>query len=38
VPTFTLAAAVVSTIVSPAYGALDVMAVIDGVYDREVQL
>jgi hypothetical protein len=35
--TFTLAAAVVSTIVSPAYGGLDVMAVIDGVYDREVQ-
>jgi hypothetical protein len=35
--TITLAATVASTIVSPAYGGLDVMVDLDGVYDREVQ-
>jgi hypothetical protein len=35
--TFTLAATVASTVVSPAYGGLDVMAVLDGILDREVQ-
>lgn len=32
-----LAATVASTIVSPAYGGLDLMSIVDGVYDREVQ-
>lgn len=35
--TVNLAATVASTIVSPAYGGLDCMAILDGVYDREVQ-
>ncbi len=35
--TFTLAATVASTIVSSAYGGLDLRAILDGIYDREVQ-
>ncbi len=35
--TFTLASTVASTIVSSAYGGLDLRAILDGVYDREVQ-
>src|SRR5579863_442959 len=35
--TVALAAQVASTVISPVYGGLDLMAVIDGVYDREVQ-
>jgi hypothetical protein len=34
--TVTLAATVASTIVSPAYGGLDVLAYLDGIWDREV--
>jgi hypothetical protein len=34
---FALVATVASTIVSPAYGGLDCMSILDGVYDREVQ-
>ena len=34
---FTTFAAVAVTIVSPAYGGLDLMAVLDGILDREVQ-
>jgi hypothetical protein len=34
--TFTLAAAVASTIVSPAYGGYDVMTYLDGIRDKEV--
>jgi len=35
--TFALAAAVASTVTSPAYGGLNLLAVLDGILDREVQ-
>jgi len=34
---FTTAATVAATIVSPAYGGVDVLAILDGIFDREVQ-